>query len=168
MGDIRHRFMSSPVGPLVLAGEGDTLTHLRMDAQAHPPAGIDQWRHDPSAFSEVVDQIEAYFAGERTEFHVDMRLDGTGFYTEVWRALQEIPYGETRSYKWLATRVNRPGAARAVGTANGRNPIAIVVPCHRVIGADGTLIGYGGGLDRKRALLDLEQQHFTPRLALGG
>jgi len=160
--------MPSPVGPLVLAGEGDTLTHLRLDAQAHPPAGIEEWRHDPSAFDQVVDQLEAYFAGDRTDFDIDMRLRGADFHTEVWRGLLEIPYGETRSYGWLATRVNRPGAARAVGSANGRNPIAIVVPCHRVIGADGTLVGYGGGLNRKRALLDLERQHFAPRLALDG
>ena len=127
-----------------------------MEDQRHPPASRDEWRDDPGAFPDVVDQLAAYFAGDLTEFAVDYRLRGTDFQREVWAALAEIPYGETRSYGRVAQRLGRPGSARAVGLANGRNPIGIIVPCHRVIGAGGDLTGYGGGLHRKRALLDLE------------
>ena len=109
-----------------------------------------------------LEQLEQYFAGERREFDLNLELAGPAFHQHVWEALTTIPYGETRSYGEIAAQVGDPGAARAVGFANGRNPIAIVVPCHRVIGADGSLTGYGGGLPRKRHLLDLE----AGRLAL--
>ena len=102
-------------------------------------------------------QLEEYFAGERTTFDVPLAPEGAPFEREVWRALEEIPYGETVSYGEIARRVGQPTAARAVGTANGRNPIAVIVPCHRVIGANGSLTGYGGGLERKRLLLELER-----------
>jgi len=102
-------------------------------------------------------QLEEYFAGERTIFDIPLAPEGAPFEREVWRALEEIPYGETVSYGEIARRVGQPTAARAVGTANGRNPIAVIVPCHRVIGADGSLTGYGGGLERKRLLLELER-----------
>ncbi len=102
-------------------------------------------------------QLEEYFAGERTSFDIPLAPEGAPFEREVWRALEEIPYGETVSYGEIARRVGQPTAARAVGTANGRNPIAVIVPCHRVIGADGSLTGYGGGLERKRLLLELER-----------
>ncbi|HUY66511.1 MAG TPA: methylated-DNA--[protein]-cysteine S-methyltransferase [Acidimicrobiales bacterium] len=158
--------MDSPVGPLTLAGRGDVLTHLWMDGQTNPPSDRHRWRHDPRAFGDVVEQLDAYFASELSVFAVDLSLDGTDFQRRVWLALLEIPYAETRSYGQLAARIGRPGAARAVGLANGHNPIGIIVPCHRVIGAGGALVGYGGGLARKRALLQLEQDHGTPRLAL--
>lgn len=152
------RTIASPVGPLTLAGHDDVLTHLRMEDQAHPPAGRAGWVLDEHAFPKVVDQLEAYFAAELTEFDVAFRLEGTEFQRRVWSALLEIPYGETWSYGRVANHIGKPTAPRAVGMANGRNPVAIIVPCHRVIGSTGTLTGYGGGLDRKRALLDLERR----------
>ncbi len=155
----RSRTIVSPIGLLTLAGDGEILTDLRMEDQTHEPPGRDGWASDATAFPDVVEQLEAYFAGERVEFDIDLRFDGTPFQELVWSALREIPYGETVSYGELAEQIGRPGAARAVGLANGRNPIAIIVPCHRVIGADGSLTGYGGGLDRKRILLDLERRH---------
>ena len=160
------RTIGSPVGPITVAGRDGVLTHLRMDDQTHPPPDRAEWVHDPDAFPEAVAQLEAYFAGERTEFDLALRLDGTAFQQTVWAALREIPYGETWSYGRLADRIGKPGAARAVGLANGRNPIGIIVPCHRVIGADGSLTGYGGGLPRKQALLELERDRSRPRLDL--
>ena len=161
------RTMDSPVGTITLAGRDGVLTHLRMDDQAHAPAGQAGWEPDVDAYGDVVEQLEAYFAGELTEFQVDLRLEGTAFQREVWGALREIPYGETWSYGHLAGHIGKPGAARAVGLANGRNPVGIIVPCHRVIGADGSLTGYGGGLPRKQLLLQLERERSEPRLALG-
>lgn len=152
-----YRTVDSPVGPLTLAGHDDVLTNLRMDDQAHPPSGHDKWVLDEGAFPKVADQLEAYFDGELTEFDTAFDLEGTAFQRRVWSALLEIPYGETWSYGQVARRIGQPTASRAVGMANGRNPIAIIVPCHRVIGASGTLTGYGGGLDRKQTLLDLER-----------
>ena len=151
-----YRTMDSPVGTITLAGRDGVLMHLRMDDQSHEPSGRDEWEHDPAAYDDAVAQLEAYFAGERTEFELDLQLEGTAFQREVWAALLEIPYGETWSYGELAERIGKPGAARAAGLANGRNPVGIIVPCHRVIGADGSLTGYGGGLERKRFLLELE------------
>ena len=133
------------------------LTNLAMEDAAHPPSDRSQWVEDAAAFPDVVAQLAAYFAGKRTGFEVALRPAGTSFQQRVWDALSEIPYGETRSYGEIARRIGQPGAARAVGLANGRNPIAVVVPCHRVIGANGALTGYAGGLQAKRALLDLEQ-----------
>jgi methylated-DNA-[protein]-cysteine S-methyltransferase len=152
----RYRVIDSPIGPLTLAGDDDALTRLCMDEQTHPPAGRAEWQHDPDGFPDVVDQLDAYFAGELVTFDVRLRLEGTDFQQRVWEGLLEIPYGATSSYGELAARIGNPKASRAVGLANGRNPIAIIVPCHRVIGSSGSLTGYGGGLDRKRLLLDLE------------
>jgi methylated-DNA-[protein]-cysteine S-methyltransferase len=159
----RYRIIDSPIGPLTLAGRDETLTHLLMDDHAHAPdrAG---WRRDDTAFGAAVEQLAAYFAGGRTVFDVDLELAGTDFQRRVWAALQTIPYGETRSYGQLAQQVGAPSASRAVGLANGRNPISIIVPCHRVIGANGSLTGYGGGIDRKRTLLDLEKRHCCATL----
>jgi methylated-DNA-[protein]-cysteine S-methyltransferase len=162
------RTIDSPVGPLTLAGHDATLTNLRMVDQTHEPAARGDWARDDDAFADAAAQLDEYFAGERTEFDLDLELVGTAFQREVWAALQTIPYGETRSYGEIADQIGKPGAFRAVGLANGRNPIGIIVPCHRVIGASGSLIGYGGGLDRKKALLDLEQERAQPRLALKG
>jgi methylated-DNA-[protein]-cysteine S-methyltransferase len=126
--------------------------------------GMEDWDPVPDAFPDAVAQLHAYFAAELTEFDLRLRLEGTDFQRTVWAGLCAIPYGETSSYGELAARIGRPKASRAVGLANGRNPVAIVVPCHRVIGASGSLTGYGGGLDRKRMLLDLERSHRRPRL----
>ena len=154
---IRYRTIESPIGPLTLAGRDPVLAHLRMADQTYEPDRAD-WSPDPHAFGPIVEQLAAYFAGEITDFDIRLDLAGTPFQERVWAALRTIPYGETRSYGQIAQQIGAPGAARAVGMANGRNPIAIVVPCHRVIGAGGNLTGYGGGLDRKRVLLDLEKR----------
>lgn len=153
-----YRTVDSPIGPLTLAGQDDVLTNLRMEDQTHDPSGRDGWVPDEHAFPKVVDQLEAYFAGELTEFDVALDMRGTPFQLRVWSALLEIPYGETWSYGQVAKSIGQPTASRAVGMANGRNPVAIIVPCHRVIGASGTLTGYGGGLGRKQLLLDLERR----------
>lgn len=154
---IQYRTIDSPIGLLTLAGHGSVLTNLRMVDQTYEPSRAD-WSPDPVAFDAAVDQLVAYFAGELTNFDVELDLRGTEFQRRVWKALLTIPYGETRSYGEIAEQIGAPGAARAVGLANGHNPIAIVVPCHRVIGADGSLTGFGGGIGRKRALLELENQ----------
>lgn len=162
---ICYRTIDSPIGPLTLAGRGDVLTNLRMVDQTYEPSRAD-WAPDDGAFAEAVDQLGAYFAGERTDFNLEFSMAGTEFQRRVWRALTTIPYGETRSYGEIAAQIGAPGAARAVGLANGRNPIAIIVPCHRVIGASGSLTGYGGGLDRKRSLLELEKRRRSATLPL--
>jgi methylated-DNA-[protein]-cysteine S-methyltransferase len=154
---IQYRTVDSPIGLLTLAGRGSVLTNLRMVDQTYEPSRTD-WSPDPGAFGAAVDQLDAYFAGELTDFDVELDLQGTEFQRRVWKALLTIPFGETRSYGEIAEQIGAPGAARAVGLANGHNPIAIVVPCHRVIGANGNLTGFGGGLDRKRTLLELENQ----------
>jgi methylated-DNA-[protein]-cysteine S-methyltransferase len=157
--------VESPVGPLTLTSNEGRLTGLHMAGQAHSPADRTGWTKDAGAFRDVTDQLSAYFAGELTEFNVDLGLAGTEFQHRVWEALCEIPYGETWSYSQLAGKIGSSRACRAVGLANGRNPVAIIVPCHRVIGANGSLVGYGGGLDRKVLLLELER---TVRSAAGG
>jgi methylated-DNA-[protein]-cysteine S-methyltransferase len=154
---IQYRTIDSPIGLLTLAGRGSVLSNLRMVDQTYEPSRAD-WSPDPGAFSAAANQLEAYFAGELTEFELELDLRGTEFQRRVWKALLTIPYGETRSYGEIAEQIGAPGAARAVGLANGHNPIAIVVPCHRVIGANGSLTGFGGGLGRKRTLLELERQ----------
>ncbi|BBZ76934.1 methylated-DNA--protein-cysteine methyltransferase [Mycolicibacterium anyangense] len=164
MTTLRYRIIDSPVGPLTLAGRDSTLMHLRMVDQTHEPDRSDWVDVDDHAFPEAVEQLDAYFSGELTEFDVDMDLVGTEFQRRVWAALCTIPYGQTRSYGEIADQIGSPGASRAVGLANGRNPIGIIVPCHRVIGASGGLTGYGGGLDRKRQLLALERVRDTATL----
>ncbi|MGH3719505.1 MAG: methylated-DNA--[protein]-cysteine S-methyltransferase [Pseudonocardiaceae bacterium] len=152
-----HTVVSSPVGTLTLVAAGGTLTGLYLDRQRHRPPAETFGAPDPTPFTEVIRQLEEYFAGHRTEFDLPTTLAGTPFQRTVWTALREIPYGETVSYGQLAERIGHHGAARAVGLANGRNPICIIVPCHRVVGATGALTGYGGGLERKRHLLDFER-----------
>jgi len=153
----RYRMIDSPIGPLTLAGEGPVLTHLRMVDQTYEPDRLD-WELDDRAFPDVVDQLEAYFAGELQDFDIRLEMKGTEFQRRVWNALRTIPYGETRSYGEIAQQIGAPTAFRAVGLANGHNPIAVIVPCHRVIGANGSLTGFGGGLHRKSALLALERE----------
>ena len=150
---MRFSTHQSPVGPLSLVGDDHALTRLEFATDAGIPDGcqLDDWR-----FSAEHEQLDEYFAGTRQHFDFPLRLEGPAFDRAVWDALLEIPYGTTVSYGEIAARIGRPGRARAVGAANARNPIAIVVPCHRVVGANGALTGYGGGLDRKRDLLALE------------
>jgi methylated-DNA-[protein]-cysteine S-methyltransferase len=148
--------LETPVGTLRLAAEGDALVALELPGRERSgPASAGARRHP--VLRRAAEQLAEWFAGERRDFDLPLRPAGTPFQEEVWRALLAIPYGATESYAALAARVGRPGAARAVGAANGRNPIAIVVPCHRVIGASGALTGYGGGLPLKRWLLAHEQ-----------
>jgi methylated-DNA-[protein]-cysteine S-methyltransferase len=155
--------VDSPLGELLLVGDGRSLTRLEMPPW-DVPAGAS---HDPDAFADVEAQLGAYFAGERTEFDLPLAPTGSGFQLAVWAALRRIPYGETASYGEIAAEIGRPDAVRAVGSTNGRNPIPVIVPCHRVIGADGSLVGFGGGLPRKRLLLELEAEHAAPRLWSG-
>jgi len=162
---IHYRTIESPIGPLTLAGRGSVLTNLRMVDQTYEPSHAD-WSLDPGAFADTVDQLNAYFAGELIDFDVELDLRGTEFQQRVWKALLTIPYGETRSYGEIAEQIGAPGAARAVGLANGHNRIAIIVPCHRVIGASGRLTGYGGGLERKQSLLELERHRASVNLTL--
>jgi methylated-DNA-[protein]-cysteine S-methyltransferase len=146
--------IDSPVGPLTLVSDGASLTGL----QFHPSPPEKGWTRDDGAapFPLVKRQLAEYFAGKRREFELPLAAEGTEFQRKVWRELSRIPWGETRSYADVARRVGSPKGFRAVGLANGCNPIAIVVPCHRVIGADGSLTGFGGGLGRKKMLLELE------------
>jgi methylated-DNA-[protein]-cysteine S-methyltransferase len=162
---LQCRTIDSPIGPLALAGRGQLLTNLRMVNQTYEPNRTN-WVPDDRAFPDAVQQLEAYFAGERTDFDLELSLAGSEFQRRVWQALLTIPYGETRSYGEIAEQIGASGAARAVGLANGRNPIAIIVPCHRVIGASGSLTGYGGGLERKQSLLELERRRQSVTLSL--
>jgi methylated-DNA-[protein]-cysteine S-methyltransferase len=161
MEAMQTRTVDSPVGPLTLAGTNGRLRHLRMVDQTYEPSRTG-WQSDDNAFDDAVAQLEAYFAGDLMEFDLDLDLAGTAFQRRVWEALLTIPYGETRSYGEIARQIGSPGAFRAVGLANGHNPIGIIVPCHRVIGANGSLTGYGGGIDRKKSLLELERNRVAP------
>lgn len=155
-----HVVLDSPVGPLTLVAADGALSGLYMEKQRHlPPEETFGAPGDPGAepFATAAAQLAAYFAGELTGFDVPLALRGTPFQKRVWAALQEIPYGETTTYGELAVEIGKPSAARAVGLANGRNPVGVIVPCHRVIGSTGSLTGYGGGLDRKRHLLRFER-----------
>jgi len=153
--------VDSPVGPLTLVADGDDLIGIYFENAAlaanaplaTPPPG---WVHDERRLRPAAVQLAEYFAGQRTRFDLPLAPRGTSFQRTVWAALLAIPYGETTSYGELARTIGRPTASRAVGAANGRNPLSIVIPCHRVIGADGSMTGYGGEISRKRILLDLE------------
>jgi methylated-DNA-[protein]-cysteine S-methyltransferase len=154
-------YLESPIGRLMLASDGIALTGLFMEPSCQVRQPIDGWTLDLTIapLAETVRQLDEYFAGVRREFDLPLHFEGTTFQRRVWNELTRIPYGETWSYGQLASRIGNPGASRAVGLANGRNPISILVPCHRVIGADGSLTGYGGGLERKRWLLAHEGLH---------
>ena len=156
-----HTVIESVLGPLTIVAEDGRIRCLYMDLQRHRPDDGELGKPDPRGreadpFKAAADQLDAYFAGELTRFDLPLAPLGSDFQQRVWAALREIPYGRTESYGELAERIGSPGAARAVGLSNGKNPIGIVIPCHRVVGSNGSLTGYGGGLDRKRQLLDLE------------
>ncbi|MFG2024802.1 methylated-DNA--[protein]-cysteine S-methyltransferase [Streptomyces sp. NPDC048825] len=153
----QHTVIDSPYGALTLVATDGVLSGLYMTDQRHRPPEETFGAPDDTPFGETTDQLKAYFAGELKEFDLPLRLDGTPFQRTVWEQLRRIPYGETRSYGELADALGNAKASRAVGLANGRNPVGIIVPCHRVVGANGSLTGYGGGLDRKKRLLDFER-----------
>ena len=156
--EYRFKRMASPVGLLTLAAKGDKLTAILWECEIDGRVPLGDMIEDPSfpILLKTEQQLNEYFAGERTCFELELDFTGTEFQKEVWAALLEIPFGETRSYSDIARRIGRPKAVRAVGAANGRNPISIVAPCHRVIGASGKLTGFAGGLDNKALLLKLE------------
>ncbi|MCJ1681348.1 methylated-DNA--[protein]-cysteine S-methyltransferase [Streptomyces sp. APSN-46.1] len=161
MENKQHTIVESPYGPLTLVASDGVLSGLYMTGQRHRPAEEsfgDRVAATEEPFPEVVRQLTAYFAGELTEFTVPVRLEGTAFQRSVWEQLVRIPYGETWSYGELAAKLGKPNASRAVGLANGKNPVGIIVPCHRVIGASGGMTGYGGGIDRKVRLLTFESE----------
>ncbi|AZM92019.1 MULTISPECIES: methylated-DNA--[protein]-cysteine S-methyltransferase [Streptomyces] len=154
-----HTVVGSPYGPLTLVASDGVLSGLYMTGQRHRPAEEsfgERVADSEEPFPEVRRQLAAYFAGELTEFTVPVRLEGTAFQRSVWEQLVRIPYGQTWSYGRLAAELGKPNASRAVGLANGRNPVGIIVPCHRVIGASGSMTGYGGGIERKVRLLEFE------------
>jgi len=156
MSDTYYRTFTSPVGRLTLAGDGQILSHLVLASTSHPLTDSTRWIERGDVYSEVIIQLTEYFNGARFEFNIPCNPSGTAFQRHVWQALCEIPYGETRSYGQIARSIGKPAGARAVGLANANNPIAIIIPCHRVIGANGSLTGYSGGLEIKRTLLALE------------
>jgi methylated-DNA-[protein]-cysteine S-methyltransferase len=151
-----HFLLESPIGALTLVKNDGVLCGLYMENPLDSGAGTAGPRMN-SGFEDVVEQLEQYFSRKRTVFTIPLAPVGTTFQQRVWAELMTIPYGETRSYGQVADAIGNRSAVRAVGAANGLNPISIIVPCHRVIGTNGTLVGYGGGLERKRFLLDLEQ-----------
>ncbi|WP_406471934.1 methylated-DNA--[protein]-cysteine S-methyltransferase [Streptomyces sp. NBC_01615] len=152
----QHTVIDSPYGPLTLVADDGVLCGLYMVGQRHRPQEENFGERDDTLFDEAEAQLKAYFAGELKEFTLELRMAGTPFQRSVWDQLRQIPYGETRTYGELAEALGNVGASRAVGLANGKNPVGIIVPCHRVVGANGSLTGYGGGLDRKKRLLDFE------------
>lgn len=152
-----YTLIGSPVGRLLLVGNSNGLRFVHFaDSKRAGRLSLD-WTEDQTTFKEAIRQLRSYFAGELKGFDLPLVMEGTQFQTSVWRALQEIPYGETTSYGNLAAKLGNPKAMRAVGLANGSNPIPIIVPCHRVIGSNGSLTGFGGGLENKQKLLALER-----------
>ena len=154
-----YDYVDSPVGKLLLAAEDGGLRYIGFELGRHPVWVGDDWQREPGAFDAPRAQLAAYFAGELTDFDLPLAPQGSAFQLEVWAQLRRIPYGATISYGELAQRIGDPSASRAVGAANGRNPLPIVVPCHRVIGADGSLTGFGGGIATKKFLLEHEQRY---------
>lgn len=153
-----HTIVDSPVGPLTLVDDDGALAGLYMADQRHLPAAASFGPRDDEVQPALREQLTAYFAGELREFDVPLAVVGTPFQQAVWAALREVPYATTCTYGDLAMAIGRPTAVRAVGAANGRNPVCIVVPCHRVVGSGGAMTGYAGGVERKQLLLALEQQ----------
>jgi methylated-DNA-[protein]-cysteine S-methyltransferase len=159
-----YTYLDTSIGTLLVAGDAEAIRQIHFPADGAPSRPEPDWREGSRGpVSEAVRQLREYFAGRRTAFDLPLAPDGTEFQQTVWRRLREIPYAETISYGELARRVGNPKASRAVGAANGSNPIPIVIPCHRVIGSNGTLTGFGGGLPTKQALLALEASHRRTR-----
>ncbi len=160
--------MESPLGPLTVASLRDGLCHIEFGDLSVTSSGLQAWakkhmlhkelKENHEYTADAVQQLKEYFAGKRADFDLPVSLKGTPFQVKVWQSLRKIPYGETRSYKEIAQMIGNPKAVRAVGSANNQNPVPIIIPCHRVIGSSGSLVGYGGGLDKKEILLSLEKQ----------
>jgi methylated-DNA-[protein]-cysteine S-methyltransferase len=161
MSGMFYTEMESPVGPLLLAGDKDSLRFVSFGNSQRCLNPRPDWTEDKAPFGEVILQLRAYFEGKLKEFDLPLTLEGTEFQRRVWTSLLTIPYGETISYAELAQRIGKPKAVRAVGLANGSNPIPIIIPCHRVIGSNGSLTGFGGGLPTKRKLLALENKQIS-------
>jgi methylated-DNA-[protein]-cysteine S-methyltransferase len=156
-------YYSSPIGELLLVADDTGIRRLTLPKHGEPAAPETDWSEDPQRLAPAREQLDAYFAGQLTEFDLQLAPTTTPFQGRVLSALRKVPYGTTVSYGDLARDVGNPAASRAVGMANGRNPIAIIIPCHRVIGSDGRLVGYGGGLEAKRRLLQLEREVMARR-----
>ena len=157
-----YRYHQTPIGPLLLASDGEYLQLLGFPLGAMKERQDSSWKESNKPFKAVIKQLDEYFDGSRQDFDLPVSPDGTEFQRRVWQALQQIPYGETWSYGELAKYIGNPNASRAVGAANGLNPIPIIIPCHRVIGSNGKLTGFGGGLKTKALLLDLESTRRAP------
>jgi methylated-DNA-[protein]-cysteine S-methyltransferase len=157
---VSYEYLESPIGTLLLAADADGLQQILFSTNGRPARPDSVWQEDSSALGNVIRQLRAYFAGELEAFDLSLAPLGTPFQQKVWSELRKIPYGETISYGELARRIGNPNASRAVGLANGSNPIPIVIPCHRVIGSNGKLTGYGGGLPIKEKLLALEKRQL--------
>lgn len=157
-----YHYHSTPIGELLLAGDGSHLSLLGFPSGKMQRRHDSDWSKDATPFNEVCSQLDAYFAGELQEFDLPLMPKGTAFQESVWQALTKIPYGQTCSYGELAANIGKPKASRAVGAANGVNPIPVIIPCHRVIGSSGKLTGFGGGIETKQFLLGLEKQQIAP------
>ena len=158
---VYYKYMPSPIGSLLLGGQTSVLELIGFSEGKGIISPADDWIRDNTVFNQAEDQINEYFGGARQQFDLQIKPSGTPFQLSVLSALQEIPFGQTTSYRNIAESIGRPKAVRAVGAANGRNPLPIVIPCHRVIGADGSLTGFGGGLAAKSFLLNLESAGFS-------
>ncbi len=158
--------IDSPIGKLLLVGTESELTHIGFQDGPRPMTCDPEWKEDASPFARIIEQLNEYFAGRLKAFTVPLAPQGTAFQMAVWQALRDIPYGETTSYGEIAARIGNPKASRAVGAANGKNPIPIVVPCHRVIGSTGSMTGFGGGIPIKEQLLALERKQAGSQLEL--
>lgn len=156
---MKYSYIETPLGDMLVTRDDGGITGLDLPKSRYPRRVSPEWQRDDTAFDDIRTQLDEYFAGERQEFDLPLNAGGSPFQALVWHALTEIPYGETTSYGKVAVSIGHPDGPRAVGLANGQNPIPIIVPCHRVIGASGSLTGYGGGLDAKRWLLDHEARH---------
>lgn len=164
-GHTRHTVVDSPLGALTLVADGDALTGVYFEDHLRGPSPDRIGPRDTTGFGQARQQLQEYFAGERQRFELRLTPRGEPFQQRVWELLKHIPYGGTRSYGQLARELGDPALAQAVGAANGRNPLSVIVPCHRVVGADGSLTGYAGGLARKRRLLELEGAMSVTRTA---
>lgn len=159
-----YDYLETKIGTLLLAGDGEGLSVLGFPEGKGRRRHQSGWVRERSVFKQAINQLESYFASELKRFDLVLKPQGTEFQCSVWQALQEIPYGDTWSYGQLAQRIGNPKASRAVGAANGKNPIPIIIPCHRVIGSSGNLTGFGGGLETKQTLLALEAECVAPGL----